>query len=80
METVHYIYDTQGNQTALQFDLLSLKKQIGNPEKNINSAQIELLKLFVRGFPDEYLVGLKNLIANFLVEKKLNENDNVWDE
>ena len=80
METIHYLYDTQGNQTALQIDLLNLNKQIGNRTSNINSAQIELLKLFANGFPDEYLVELKKILTNFLVEKILSEGDKVWDE
>ncbi len=80
METIHYLYDKQGLQTALQIDLLSLKKQMGNPLQNINNAQIELLKLFAIGFPDEYLIELKKLIANFLVEKILNQGDKIWEE
>ncbi len=77
METVSYLYDKQGNQTALQINLQSFKK---HHITDINSAQIELLKLFASGFPDEYLEELKKVIGHFLVEKILDQGDKVWQE
>ncbi len=79
METIQYLYDTKGFKTAVQIDLKSFNKYIGN-RTNINSAQIELLKLFVNDFPDEYLEELRKLLSNFLVEKILNEGDRIWEE
>jgi len=80
METLHYLYDTKGNKTALQIDLFDFNKNIGNENSIINSAQIQLLKMFSNGFPEEYLPELKKLLANYLVEKILNEGDKICEE
>lgn len=80
MDTFRYLYDKHGNQTALQIELSKLQSQIGSKQKDINNAQIELLKLFAAGFPDEYLSELKKLIADFMVNKILNAGDSVWEQ
>ncbi len=35
----------------------------------LSNLQVELLKLYAKGIPDEHLEELKTLIAKFLVEK-----------
>ena len=45
-----------------------------------SNVQLELLKLYASGVPDEYLPDLKNAMARFLLEKARQEADKVWDE
>ncbi len=46
----------------------------------LSNLQLELLKLYSTGISDEYLLELKDLIAQFLFEKARNQADQIWDE
>ncbi len=80
MQTFQYLFDTQGNKTALQIDLAGLYEKTDYTINDINPAQAEILRLFAKGFPNEYLVELKKLISDFLIDKILNEGDKIWNE
>ena len=54
-----------------------------NPTKRtapLSNLQLELLKLYAAGVPDQYLEDLKILIARFLFAKARAKADKVWDE
>ncbi len=78
METVKYITNTKGEKTGLFIDLLN--PQTDSVFKDLNQGQVEILKLFVGGFSDEYLGDLKKNISKFLAEKLLNNGDAIWEE
>ncbi len=42
--------------------------------------QMELLKLYAAGVPDEYLTEIKEMIARFLLTKAREEAEKVWTE
>ncbi len=44
-----------------------------------SNVQVELLKLYQTGVPDEYLEDLKILIARFLFTKARAKADKIWD-
>lgn len=46
----------------------------------LSNLQLELLKLYSAGVPDQYLEDLKILIARFLFAKARAKADNIWDE
>ncbi|MBL7790710.1 MAG: hypothetical protein JNK77_00180 [Saprospiraceae bacterium] len=46
----------------------------------LSNLQLELLKLYAAGVPDQYLDDLKILIARFLFAKARAKADQVWDE
>lgn len=46
----------------------------------LSNLQLELLKLYQAGVPDEYLEDLKILIARFLFAKARAKADKLWDE
>lgn len=52
-------------------------KEVKAPLSNI---QLELLKLYSTGIPDEYLLELKGIIAKFLFEKARKQADQIWEE
>ena len=43
-----------------------------------SNMQIELLKLYAAGVPDEVLPEIKELIARFLLEKASEESGKIW--
>jgi hypothetical protein len=45
-----------------------------------SNMQMELLKLYAAGVPDEYLAEIREIIARFLLEKARAEAGKVWDE
>jgi hypothetical protein len=45
-----------------------------------SNLQIELLKMYSAGVPDQYLEDLKILIARFLFAKARAKADQLWDE
>ena len=45
-----------------------------------NNAQLELLKVFSHNLPENELLALKKLIANFFAEKLISQADKKWDE
>jgi len=46
----------------------------------LSNLQLELLKLYAAGVPDQYLDDLKILIARFLFAKARAKADQVWDD
>lgn len=44
----------------------------------LTNVQAELLKVFARGIPDEDLLELRQVMANFLLEKARRRADAVW--
>jgi len=52
-------------------------KRVNTPLSNI---QIELLKVFDRDIPDEYLIDIKKIIANYLMGKARDKADKDWEE
>ena len=54
------------------------------PNININpplsNIQFELLKLFTQKIPEEHLMELKRVIANFLLEKARDKADKIWEQ
>lgn len=48
--------------------------------KNLNSQQLEILKLFSRELDDKDLVEIKRLIVTYLSEKITNLADEVWEK
>jgi len=46
----------------------------------LSNLQIELLKMYSAGVPDQYLEDLKILIARFLFAKARAKADQLWDE
>lgn len=49
------------------------------PAAPLSNLQLELLHLYAAGVPDAYLPELKNIIANYLLEKARDEADRQWD-
>lgn len=45
----------------------------------LSNLQLELLQLYAAGVPDDYLPELKNVIANYLLNKARDEADRQWD-
>jgi hypothetical protein len=52
-------------------------KELPQPLSNV---QVELLKLYSTGIRDEQLLEIKDLIANYLFEKSVNQADKLWEE
>jgi hypothetical protein len=48
--------------------------------KPLSNLQIELLQLFSQGVPEEDLVSIKRLIANFFADRASDEMDRLWGE
>lgn len=46
----------------------------------LSNMQMELLKLYSAGVPDEYLDDIKILVAKFLFAKARAKADKIWDE
>jgi hypothetical protein len=46
----------------------------------LSNLQVELLKLFSANVPDEDLLFIKKMIANYLLEKARDRADKIWDE
>jgi hypothetical protein len=46
----------------------------------LSNLQVELLKMYSAGVPDQYLEDLKILIARFLFAKARAKADQYWDE
>ncbi len=45
-----------------------------------SNMQMELLKLYAAGVPDEYLDEIKEMIAQFLLKKAREEAGKIWEE
>lgn len=48
--------------------------------ENLNSQQLEILKLFSRELDDTDLIEIKRLIVKYLSEKITNLADDVWEK
>ena len=48
------------------------------PSAPLSNLQLELLQLYAAGVPDAFLPELKNVIANYLLEKARDEADRQW--
>lgn len=51
-----------------------------NVHPPLSNLQLELLKLYAAGVPDEYLVEIKEMIARFLLAKARDEAGKVWQD
>lgn len=51
-----------------------------NVRPPLSNMQMELLKLYSAGVPDEYLAEIKEMIARFLLTKARDEAGKVWQE
>ncbi len=47
-------------------------------QQPLSNVQIELLKVYASGVPDEWLVDIKEMIARYMLEKARNEADKIW--
>jgi hypothetical protein len=55
--------------------MLALSKQ-----QPLSHMQMELMKLYSAGVPDQYLAEIKEMIARFLLAKAREEADIIWKE
>ncbi len=46
----------------------------------LSNVQLELLKLYAAGVPDETLLELRTTMARFFLEKMRNSADAIWEE
>ena len=46
----------------------------------LSNMQMELMKLYSTGVPDEYLTDIRILVAKFLFAKARAKADQLWDE
>ena len=46
----------------------------------LTNLQADLLKLFARQLPEADLLAIRDLIAQYLLEKAFHEADKAWDE
>jgi hypothetical protein len=49
-------------------------------QKKLTNLQRELLKTFSFDLPEEQLLEIRNLLANYFFEKASDEMDKLWDE
>ena len=47
---------------------------------NLNSYQLEILKLFTRKLEEEDLIEIKRLIVRYLAQKVTKMADDIWEE
>ena len=78
METIQYVTDTKGNNTGLLIDLLNPKTE--KVLHNLNTVQIDFLKLFAGGISKKHLQELKKIVVKYLTEKILDNGDKIWEE
>ncbi len=51
-----------------------------NLDKPLTNLQIELLKLFAKDILEDKLVGLRDIISDYLLDITIEEADKVWEE
>lgn len=52
-----------------------------NPQPHkLSNLQLELLKIFSHNLSDEQLTEIRNLLANYFLEKASDEMDRLWEE
>ncbi len=49
-------------------------------DKPLTNLQLELLKLFSMNLPEEELLYIRRMLANYFAEKASNEMDRLWEE
>lgn len=54
--------------------------KFNQPNLPLSNLQLELLKLYSSGINEKYLLEIKNLISNYLLEKTMDIADKNWDE
>lgn len=50
------------------------------PQHGLSNLQLELLKLYSTNLPEEDLLEIKRMLANYFMKKAIEEADKVWDE
>jgi hypothetical protein len=53
---------------------------IAEAKAPLSNMQVELMKLYSTGVPDEYLNDIRILVAKFLFAKARLKADQIWDE
>ncbi len=53
---------------------------IAEAKAPLSNMQMELMKLYSTGVPDEYLDDIRILVAKFLFAKARAKADQIWDE
>ena len=53
---------------------------VANVQPPLTNLQVELLKLFARQLPETDLLAIKDMIAQYLLDKAFSEADKAWDE
>lgn len=53
---------------------------IAEAKAPLSNMQMELMKLYSTGVPDEYLNDIRILVAKFLFAKARAKADQIWDE
>ena len=46
----------------------------------LSNLQLELLKVYSSGIPDEWLLDIREMIARYMLEKARDEADKLWKE
>lgn len=49
-------------------------------DKPLTNLQLELLKLYSMELPEEQLIDIQRLIANYFAERASDEMDKLWEE
>ncbi|NJN33356.1 MAG: hypothetical protein HC817_02970 [Saprospiraceae bacterium] len=44
----------------------------------LSNVQLELLKVYSAGVPDEWLVEIREMLAQYMLEKARDEADKIW--
>ena len=44
----------------------------------LSNIQLELLKVYLAGVPDEWLAEIREMLARYMLEKARDEADKVW--
>ena len=53
---------------------------MGQIQAPLSNMQLELLKLYSAGVPEEHLAGIRILIAKYLFAIARTKADKIWDE
>ena len=54
-----------------------MQNQVSPPLSNM---QLELLKLYSRNISEESLLEIRQILANYFMQKAIDEADKIWDE
>lgn len=61
-----------------QFKRFNMQLQALSPQ--LSNMQLELLKLYARSIPDEDLLSIKDILADFFANKATQLANKAWDE